>query len=161
VGSEDIVKRKPVDKTAALVTGKGVHYEREVKSEYSISDLPIPTRLVERNNDGNPEFEDLTGRRAGRMVCIGLARDYNGRWVVKCDCGRYTTRSTKSIKKAAPDNMCEHCQRIVNVKRYQEYKRLGYNTDVHSEARQSHSILVQHNEQQPPTEETPQKTRER
>ena len=38
----------------------------------------------------NPKYQDLTGRRFGRLVCQSFAgSDENGmaRWNVRCDCG--------------------------------------------------------------------------
>jgi hypothetical protein len=46
-------------------------------------------------------FEDLTGRRFGRLVVVGRepkARDGGSRWACLCDCGGRTIASSRNLK---------------------------------------------------------------
>lgn len=95
---KDIHARRAVDRTAARVTSSGEHYEPVVgKGNAHDSDLPIATAPVPAN------VKDLTGTKLGRLTVIGYhsVTRYNGarknkhvrrKWVVRCDCGRYSIR---------------------------------------------------------------------
>lgn len=128
---EDMHARVPIDSVAALVTGRGVHFEPNKRSQAGDSEFPIQTRSItfsERNTAG---FIDLTGRRVGRFTVIGVARDFKGKWTVRCDCGRYSTRSARAIKNPAnTQDRCEHCQHLAFLKREEFWRRTGRDADI-------------------------------
>lgn len=65
--SEDVVKRSPIDATAAWVVSKGTSFDKQFKEgQESESEVPFPTRQVP---DG---VEDLTGMTSGLLTVIGL-----------------------------------------------------------------------------------------
>jgi hypothetical protein len=105
----------PIDKIAALVVSKPKELTRDFRHSHmvsSLSPLPITSFL-------GPKEHDLTGRKCGRLTVIGNAlfkpknwrTDKNSvRWVVRCSCGRYEHRTTKTIKKADPISCCNQCK---------------------------------------------------
>ena len=128
---KDLHARKPVNKTAAIVTSRGVHYEPNKIVLTNDSDLPIVTRPITKEEVKQKCFVNLTGFRVGRLSVIGPARDFNGKWVVRCDCGKYSTRRAKSIKN--PENVqdrCEHCRNLAFLKRNEQWRRTGNACDI-------------------------------
>ena len=71
---------------------------------------------------------DVTGKRRGRLVALGVLLstkslfDKRGfhvegpRWVCRCDCGKYTVRSQKALRRDHFDACCE-CQILEKRKR--------------------------------------------
>lgn len=124
-----IVTRKPIDKTARLVTGDGIHYNPQIRESTTLeSDLPLPTRISNHNL-----LIDLTGTKAGWLTVIGLyvkrSRSGKGKalWVCRCNCGKYVLRKAKSIKnknKSKPD-MCLECAKVERLKEWHN-KKNGY-----------------------------------
>lgn len=112
-----IVTSRPANKTAALVTGKGVHWEpakQVIKATAAWSDLPLPTI-------GTPkEGPQLTGRKVGRLVVIGYAgsRSSGARWVVRCACGMFGHQRSKFLlsENAKVRGMCPKCDYLEEIK---------------------------------------------
>jgi len=128
---KDIHARTAINKTAALVVGAGTHYEPNKKVQTNDSDLPIATRPFTKAELGQSCFIDLTGARVGRFTVIGAARDFKGRWVVRCDCGTYSTRKVKAIKNAENiQDRCEHCRYLAFLKRNEQWRRSGRCSDI-------------------------------
>lgn len=80
--------------------------------------------------DAKPETRDvpsngpnLTGLRHGRLVCMGLAPkkkgSNNAAWIVRCDCGRFETRTAKALRNEAEawQSMCEQCHYAYHLRR--------------------------------------------
>ena len=112
---EKIGTSTPVNKCAALVTGKGYQYIPDKKIQTSDSDTPIPTRDATDTEKKNPVFQDLTG-------CL---------WVVRCQCGTYSKRRKKAILN--PENVqdrCEQCRHLAFLRRTDVYLRTGKNPDI-------------------------------
>lgn len=67
----------------------------------------------------HPDAPKLHGQRFGRLTAIGWHADGHSRWVVRCDCGAYETRSTKALRnpQGYPNKMCSRCARIEKLKR--------------------------------------------
>lgn len=123
-----IYARKPVNKTAARVVGAGTSYDCPVQINELEQDTPIPTKKV---MDNQP---DLTGVRRGRFTVVGLyAESQPGKtkWVVRCDCGRYTLRGNRAIKNAEnSQDRCHHCRHLVHLKRKDHMNRYGKWPDI-------------------------------
>ena len=118
----------PIDKKAALVVSKGFQYQPEKKIRANDSDFPIP---VEKNENPDPNFKDLTGIRFGRLKVIGKAANRNKRWVCRCDCGKYTVRTTKAVKN--PENYgdrCDLCQHHAYLVKKRIWQDTGKDIDV-------------------------------
>ena len=121
----------PVNKTAALVVSRGYQYEPDKKVKTHDSDHPLPIRRVTRLERRYHAFLDLTGRNFGRFTVIGLSQDHAGSWVVRCQCGRYTTRKKKAILN--PENTqdrCEYCRHLAFLRRRETYRRTGKDRDI-------------------------------
>ena len=118
---EDVAKRSPVDKTAAVVAGKGVEYVSPKVVLTADSDVPLPTRNVPK------DVQNLTGIRRCRLVVVGLSLNVCGRWVCRCDCGAYTLRTARAIKNEGNPDRCEHCRHLAYLKRTDEFRRVGRN----------------------------------
>jgi hypothetical protein len=75
---------------------------------------------------------DLTGRRWGRLTVAGLLdmgdRSRSGRaaWVVRCDCGRFETRTARSISRQhSPVEACTRCDYVRHIRRKAVFDRTG------------------------------------
>ncbi len=135
---EKIARRRPVNRTAALVTQpgpKGLQSDKVIAQTHSddrLTTIPIPRTV-----------EDLSGRVVGSLTVIGLAeptaslsqQSGNHRlWVCRCVCGRYLTRRGKAIKN--PNNTrdaCDYCRQVQYLKRRSTFEQLGYNPDEEHE----------------------------
>jgi len=122
----DIHARVPINRIAARVTSGGSAYNPLKSVKNYDTDLPIQTRQstpIERRASG---FIELSGRRVGRLAVIGLASAIPARWVLRCDCGRYTTRTAKAIKNPKNTNdRCEHCRHLAFLKCEEHWRRTG------------------------------------
>lgn len=124
--SEDIAygARVAVNKMAMRVIAPGTHYERPISTSCGDdSDTPIPIISGWVPNKNQPECVDWTGTRIGRLVVVGLGipregRGINapGRWVCKCDCGRWTTRVSASIRRGNR-SMCGRCAMNLHLRK--------------------------------------------
>lgn len=113
---EDIALKIPVDRTAAIVTGKGIHYTPIIQKDSVISKVPIPTRQIPESTLNTSAFTDLTGRQIGSFKVIGLSKYQKKRWVVKCVCGNYTARRSKSLLNESTRHMCDECNHLQRIK---------------------------------------------
>lgn len=129
-----IAARSPINRTAALVVSRGVRYE--MNSKITTPEYVGPPPIVPRHKHPNvPSFIDLTGRKKGRLTVIGLMAEVKGRWVVRCICGTYTTRSAKSIKSSdtnpnANYDACRECMHLAYRKREEIYRRTGKDVNL-------------------------------
>ena len=109
----------PVNRTAALVMGKGYEFSpslpetvRDQEQEFAIK------KHWDWSSNKSRGFIDFTGLRIGRLKVIGLARDYKKRWVVRCSCSAYTLRTAKALKNTGNSDymMCESCRYLEHLK---------------------------------------------
>lgn len=118
-----IAASTPLNATAARVTSQnGDHYEPEQKIGTQ-QHWTAPPRCVK--GPDVPGFIDLTGKRFGSLTTIGFLGGNNkrGLWLVRCDCGDYESRRTKTVKNGKPEDCCQKCQRWRYVQR--RYNELG------------------------------------
>ena len=120
--TDRIITSRPVNRQAAMVTGRGVHWEPakiKISPGQVRSDAPLPTRPWPKRALGQ---DNLTGRIVGRFTVVGLAADKVGGvggacWVVRCTCGAYEHRRTKALR--SPKNparmMCTHCDYMAEM----------------------------------------------
>lgn len=140
---ERVSTSEPINVTAALVMSNGVHYEPKINDRYKLHQDECPPLRAWGKDGGkhNPLERDFTGFKKGNIVVIGLylgdrkvwmnneAR-YEGvgrnKWVVRCICGKYETRTTKSLKKPEikgdPDQ-CIACDLSTKKIRDKDFKR--------------------------------------
>ena len=115
---------KPIDKQTTIVTFPNVkdwYIPQKKLGCHYISKIPIDTKkFIDTGKTGT----DLTGIRFGRLIVIGYLgrpnkKKRNGRWLVKCDCGFYTIKSTSCLKKNKGDDsiMCIYCKDNEFIKR--------------------------------------------
>lgn len=115
----------PVNRSAALaVSGGGERYEPAVKTDSRYWDTPPPLPPLPEN------CQDLTGTTFGRLVVVGYYGSGSGGggkgsiWLVRCKCGAYETRRTKSIKKLGNGfHACHKCDYQKHLKRQQFFDR--------------------------------------
>lgn len=126
VNYEALAASAPLNRDAAVaMNGRGVGRPKGpvYPPGYIRSDIPLPMRPIEKTHLANASFEDLTGRRVGRLVVQGLYAVSNGktgRWVVRCDCGQYEVRVAGPLKdlNAPRDAMCcFECDHVESLKR--------------------------------------------
>ena len=133
VDVDKIVTSVPRDTTAALVVSKGTHWNPQLRESSQVeSDVPL-----EIDHRSRPGAEPLVGRRFGHMTVMGLSPrrkkqslgkgkgwTHKNLWVVRCDCGRYALRVTRSIKNPKNDkDACRHCHKIQQMQRSYEWRR--------------------------------------
>lgn len=122
-----VLASAPLNKQAASVTGRGVHYEPIVNyAGHKHWDAPPPMKPV----PNDPSCINFIGRKFGRLTVVGLADTKRGSgspgasWVVRCVCGDYEHRSKKAITNPNnSDDKCCHCRDW--SKKEKAYKRLG------------------------------------
>jgi hypothetical protein len=114
----NILTSVPINKAAAVVVGKGEHYNPNKKVVNVDSDFPLLTKKLPLN------AENLIGIKRGQLIVLGMSKDKNGRWVMRCTCGRYTLRTRKAILNEDNQNdCCELCRHWNYVKRTDKYYR--------------------------------------
>lgn len=107
---------------------KGEEYIPNKKVLTNDSDLPIEIHSIPTLSYGE---EDLTGVIFGRFKVVGKAKNILGRWVVRCLCGKYSTRKRKAIKNEKnTQDRCEHCRQLAYIKREQYRKYTGIDKDI-------------------------------
>lgn len=131
---EAVVTKRPVNRTAALVTQpgpKGLESSKRIAQAHSddrLTTVPVPRSV-----------RDLRGRTFGTLTAIGLAeptasiskQQGNQRlWVCRCVCGRYLTRRAKAINNPNNTNdRCDPCRQVAYLRRRSTFNTLGYNPD--------------------------------
>lgn len=112
-----VVTSAPIDRIARRVTLPGERFESRKVIQTNDSDLPIATRRPTRQERALPEFLDLTGTKQGRLLVLGQHAEKQGLWVVRCDCGIYTTRRSKALKNPKNNgDRCESCRQTTFLK---------------------------------------------
>ena len=116
--------RHPVNKAAGKVLGGGINYTPNKKIAQRHWSSPPSMRQSPR------EVENLTGRTFGRFTVIGWFAECKGLWVVRCACGDYETRKTRSVRN--PQNnkdACENCRHLMFLQREKHFLRTGRDKD--------------------------------
>jgi len=114
----DGIHRVPIDKTARLVVQKGEHYAPDVKIQEGKEHwenqphfYPIPKNSIVKK-----------GQRQGRLVVLGKryrsdSRNTPPRYIVRCDCGRFEVRTSRSIRNHKNINdRCDFCWNNARIK---------------------------------------------
>ncbi|KJS40374.1 MAG: hypothetical protein VR70_05915 [Rhodospirillaceae bacterium BRH_c57] len=117
-----VLTMRPTNKTAAMVMAKGFEYQPDKKINTPHHwDAPQQVRPVPKNT------QDLTGLRVGRLRVIGLLID-KPLWLVRCDCGKYEARRSKSLKNERNSgDRCEICRHHNYLMMADEFRRTGQN----------------------------------
>ena len=122
---ERVLTSLPVNRAAARVTGRGVHYDPIKKVTQTQYYAPPPTFRTPSH------VRDLTGVSFGRHRVIGFLETSGGRaagpkWLVRCACGTYEERRSKSIRN--PQNTsdcCQQCRHLLHLKCDEIWRRTG------------------------------------
>lgn len=74
-------------------------------------------RAAARLPTHEPGFQNLIGLAVGRLVVVACAGSKAGvaRWIVRCVCGRYEIRRSKSPR-LAQSRECERCHRVIRMR---------------------------------------------
>lgn len=126
----------PRDITAKrVVYDSGDHYNPKIKSNshgYSTECPPLeninklPGMVLK-----DPNFKNLTGLKIGCFKVMGLlkCKDFN-KWVLKCCCGNYEIRTSKTIKKINPEksdeNRCQSCFEVERMRNREYFNKNGF-----------------------------------
>lgn len=102
-----LVTLKPANKTAARAMAEGEHYEPDINYGQPHWEAPPPTKSV-------PYYApNFTGVRFGHFTVIGLYTFHykkgKASWLVRCDCGDYEIRTTRSVLRANKQDRCKKC----------------------------------------------------
>lgn len=122
--------RAPVNaQSAKSLSGGGLSWEAKLSRSGVFFEVCPPLREIGSVLFNNPAFQDLTGRRAGRFTVQGLAADNQAggaRWAVRCDCGGYSVRRTKSLLQTNPrDLSCPKCDYVAHLRREDRARQIG------------------------------------
>lgn len=132
----------PINKTASLVVYGNRDFEDEIPKEdwiikqqadnkgFKVSShslLPLDKTSVPIHIKNNPEFIDFTGKRFGKLTVCGKLDKKQAffvtkgssadscKWVVRCECGKYELRVTRTVKRKLKDannsDSCEECSK--------------------------------------------------
>lgn len=112
----------PIDRTAALVISKGVRHQSTKKI--------VNPHWEQCPACKPPPALNLAGMKFGRFTVIGMLARAKGlslkqpaKWVVRCACGDYETRSAKSIRNPRNANdCCYKCREVIENKRLHEWR---------------------------------------
>lgn len=118
--------RVPINKTAALVVSKGTEYVPDKKVCTLDSDTPLPVIALGRLPHTIAKMvAGYIGKRRGRLVVVGLYSHQPMRYVMRCQCGTYTVRKSKTLRNEANYDMCEQCRHVMHLKRNEYWRRTG------------------------------------
>jgi hypothetical protein len=106
-----VITSEPNDKTAALVTGTGIHWEPERPANWTGKSYDAPPPTIRWTQPG-----DLTGTRYGRIRVVGLLKaKFNwSLWLVRCQCGAWEDRTAGAIAGRAA-GACWRCDRLLRM----------------------------------------------
>ena len=113
----------PLNKDAALARdGRGSHWDPKIPKTQAHWDAPPPMKPppVDREN--------FTGRTFGWLTVVGYYDSHKkvgSRWVVRCRCGDYETRSGKAVRNSAADACCYECGAALDLRKAEEFRRTG------------------------------------
>jgi hypothetical protein len=122
----DVPTLTPVNKDAGRSIGGGFEYTPNKQITQRHFQAPPRMRPIPRAARGNPGFLDLTGVCFGRFVVLGLLAEDTKQtlWVVRCSCGDYETRRSKSIRNPRnTTDCCEYCRHLLHLKKQGEFRR--------------------------------------
>ena len=133
----EIIEREPVNKVAALVTSKGIHWDAGMPGKDRFhSDICPALKDLETIKNTSPTFEDLTGTRTGYFTVVGISADHKkdkkrgAKWVVRCDCGKYEIRYKRTIKNPESfGDRCFACFKKASIKRSHHWRVTGEDKD--------------------------------
>lgn len=111
--NDKIYSSNPVNKTAALVTGRQPNDEIDIGSfghTYMSLQKPPVLPFKSKRKDIN-----LIGLSYGKLIVIGVfIKQTEGKklkWVVQCKCGYYTIRVSNTIRRKIKNNEYDECIR--------------------------------------------------
>lgn len=124
----------PVDGLAARVVAPGVPYKPSCTVQVPEYIAP-PPMAPKRKHPRAKTFVDLTGRKKGRLTVLGLLADNHSLWVVRCSCGMYTVRTSRSIKSTETNpraniDACRECMHLVFLKREEIWRNTKRDVDL-------------------------------
>jgi len=136
-----VVTSRPIDGTAARVISQGPKgYESGKKILSVCSPTPLPIRSIGKSERANPGFVDCVGVKRGKLTVLGIVDDRANiersksaqlRWLCRCVCGYYTTRSSKSIKNERNEqDACDRCRQVAYLKRTSHFRQTGQNKPI-------------------------------
>lgn len=138
-----IATHSPQNKTASLVTQKGVHYNPILKGREHF-DVPLPKKSKRKSKNiiNQKKFINLSGNIHGTFLVLHLAPKSNchgALWVCRCRCGQYELRSTKAIKNHRnnpgkfDEDTCLACEDLIKIRNTSTAKSMGYEYNEYME----------------------------
>lgn len=120
-----VITSNPIDRTAAKVTGPGIHYEPPKKNNGLHWDAPPPTIPIPKHVRKNPQVVDCIGKKFGRFTVVGLYTE-SPLWLVRCNCGHYETRKQRAILNPGNgSDCCDYCRHLLYLKRHSRWRSTG------------------------------------
>lgn len=102
----------PVNQNARRdLRGGGTHYQPDIQLHQFHWKAPPRTNPIPHRTP------NLTGTQFGRFKVIGWYAKKSG-WIVRCACGDYEIRKTKTIQNSKnPDACCGYCNHLLVIQR--------------------------------------------
>ena len=124
------IELAPIDRIAARIIRPGIHFEPKIKRLQNHSPEIVPTDPYL-----GPKEKNLIGLRFHNFTVIGFLKSKRHEkmgplWLVRCVCGEYTSRRSKSLNN--PKNKgdkCDKCRHIDEVNRHYYFLVNGFNID--------------------------------
>lgn len=116
-----------------VVYDEGDHYTPTVKSNaHCYSTTPLKVRkneTIPSKVKSDPNFKDFTGYKVGNFTVQGLFYYHAyDKWVLRCCCGNYEIRTTKTLKKISDridQNRCQSCVDLERIRHRDYFKEHG------------------------------------
>ena len=117
--------RAAINKNTAMAVSGGHHFLSQKKIQTADTDVPIKTRKMRRSERLAGRI-DLRGIKFGRFTVIGISAMNNKNWVVRCQCGVYSERKSRSVLNPKnQSDMCELCRENEHLKKVNHFQTYG------------------------------------
>lgn len=115
-----VLSSSPLNATASAVTGTGEHYDYELDATVRHWKAPPPYRAPTHLQ------KPLMGHRQGRLTVLGVwgrDRAKGTLWLVRCACGDYEVRPSKTVLTPNDNAKCDVCQHLDWLQHHEAFLR--------------------------------------
>jgi len=114
--TDRIVSSMPVNRVAARVMAPGEHWTPDLVRDDTWQDLPL--KVLPPPKHAAPGQMLQPGQRFGRLTVLGYGGKGwdGGKYVCRCDCGKFGYRRAASLRRPKVAPMCDHCDYLEAMK---------------------------------------------
>jgi len=121
---EKIITSKPINKTAKLVTSKGIEYKPNKKITQK------HWEVCPQSKSKPKEIKNISGLKFGSFTVVDYFDSNPQRWICRCVCGDYEIRKAKAIINTENNiDSCDNCRHLRFLQRNDKYRKYGRNID--------------------------------